>query len=429
MYPSIIIMSIFTEQIDTATEGLLEESVKVQIKNSKNIYTKEELSAMLDAFEELGYEDIDFNDTAAFDFNDIEKLNETSSIDNSKTKLQVIYKSLLVAGILTKSLNDHLDNNQDMTVGIVDHKNAYYDNVKVYKEQEVQSLLDIYISSNQTSIEEFDLNKISLEEVKKNIYDENGNVRSWLLTASFSNYLLTSPDAADIVVPITIYDYYADIIEPYELSLLIDALLALNDGMDEDVLVSFNEEIPSVEVREIVLNSTIMLATITNKILDYGANRDDEFYVSNRNITISTDHNSHEKICIVSKGELLALFAALDTMSFVDDSGNVTTADKSLKIPKINIQTIALNYNSNNMDLLFNSEIITYRMSKTMVKYLSKEGALQIVNLFLSLNGGGTVEITQEYLYELLTMEYAITDVVSKDDMLLVARYFANTYM
>ena len=43
MYPSIIIMSIFTEQIDTATEGLLEESVKVQIKNSKNIYTKEEL--------------------------------------------------------------------------------------------------------------------------------------------------------------------------------------------------------------------------------------------------------------------------------------------------------------------------------------------------------------------------------------------------
>ena len=125
----------------------------------------------------------------------------------------------------------------------------------------------------------------------------------------------------------------------------------------------------------------------------------------------------------------MALFAALDTMSFVDDSGNVSTADKSLKIPKINIQTIALNYNSNNMDLLFNSEIITYRMSKTMVKYLSKEGALQIVNLFLSLNGGGTVEITQEYLYELLTMEYAITDVVSKDDMLLVARYFANTYM
>ena len=81
------------------------------------------------------------------------------------------------------------------------------------------------------------------------------------------------------------------------------------------------------------------------------------------------------------------------------------------------------------MDLLFESEIITYRMSKTMVKYLSNNGALQFVNLFLSLNGGGSVEITQAYLYELLAMEFALTDVVSKDNMLLVANYFAKNYI
>lgn len=427
MYPSIIIMSVFSTQIDEATEGLIEESVKVQIKNTKNIYTKEELSAMLDAFEELGYEDIDFANTDGLDFNDIETLNDVSKMDSNKTKLQVVYKSLLVAGILTKSLNDHLENNQDMSVGIITHKNAYYDNVKVYKEQEVQSLLDIYISSNQTSIEEFDLNKISLEEVKYNIYDEYGNVRSWLLTASFSHYLLNSEETKDVVVPITIYDYNADIIEPFELSLLIDALLALDDGQDAESLVSFNEEIPSPEVREVVLNSTIMRATITKKILEYGNNRNDEFFVSNRNITVSTDYASHDEICYISKEELIALFAGLDGMVIVDDSGNESSKDKTFTIPKMNIQTIIKNYNANMMDKLFESEIITYRMSKTMVKYLSNDGALQIVNLFLSSSGiEGSVEITQEYLYELLSKEYQLTDVIEKEDMMLVAEYFAK---
>ena len=428
MYPSIIIMSVFTTQIDDATEGLIEESVKVQIKNTKNIYTKEELSAMLDAFEELGYDDIDFSSTEGLDFNDIETLNDVSTVDPNKTKLQVVYKSLLVAGILTKSLNDHLDNNQDMTIGIVAHKNAYYDNVKVYKEQEVQSLLDIYVSSNQTSIEEFDINKISLEEVKKNVYDEYGNVKSWLLTATFSNYLLTSDETRDIIVPITVYDYNADIIEPYELSLLIDALMALDDGTDDEALVSFNEEIPSPEVREIALESTIMRATITKKILEYGQNKDDEFFVSSNNIIISTDYSTHKEICYVKKQELISLFAALDEMTFVDDSGNISSKDKTFTIPKINIQTIVLNHNAGIMDKLFESEIVTYRMSKTMVKYLSNPGRIEIVNLFLSLDGSGTVDISQEYLFELLSEEFAMTDVVSKDEMILVAKYFANHY-
>ena len=68
-------------------------------------------------------------------------------------------------------------------------------------------------------------------------------------------------------------------------------------------------------------------------------------------------------------------------------------------------------------------------MSKTMVKYLSNDGALQIVNLFLSSNGiEGSVEITQEYLYELLSKEYQLTDVIEKEDMMLVAEYFAKIY-
>ena len=352
IYDSYLVMYIFSDKLDTSIVDLIKENVLAQIKDNKKVYPKDELVSLVDAINELEITSLD--NLSNFDFNNISSFNNTSITDNSKTKLNVIYKSLLVGGIMTKTIND-ITLKPDAF--LVDHPLAYQTDIEIYKENEISSLIDILDGVN---VDSFELADVNLSLVKDAIYYEPTNATSsYILVATISKELSAHNG---VVIPLRTIDENvttSNVIKPLELHKLLTSceLLMGNDDLSTWTIDTSAISLPAAAVREQVSESEIVRASITEMIA--ATNQDDEdleVWVNKEHCEMVKDVNNND-IVVVDKEEMIDMFNALEILD--DGTG------KQFIIPSFTITSI-IKYASH-MDVLYECDAVKYRVCDVLL--------------------------------------------------------------
>ncbi|MCH5148498.1 MAG: hypothetical protein J1G05_03940 [Clostridiales bacterium] len=385
IYRSQIIQYIFSNQIDTALDGNIDSSVLGYIKKGSRNYALNDVAAFIDAIKELGIED--FSNMEGFSLSDIGNLNDESSLDPEKTRLDVIYNSLIIAGVITKNLYDGL-NSGSISDKEIDHPKAYETDVAIYRIDEIESIFSLFENIGDIDEDyEFDINSVDLVKASERLYDENGDTHSYLIAVTISVVLL---DNEDFIIPVSVLDEYECIL-PQELARVLNVFVVLSDGQDIDDLENFEiTEIPQDEkVREDLYSSEILRARITYDLGEQSSGQ--SVYITNeyRYIRTAVDTNGITR-WIITYDELKSLVEALDYIQ--NDE-----AESVFEIPKFTIDDI-LGYDKDTLEKLLQSDILSYKISECMLKermvltYLSAYGILPEEKRPIDLSTGGFVE-------------------------------------
>lgn len=347
IYDSYVIMYIFSDKLDTSIDGMINDSVLTQIKDNQKVYPKNELVALVDAINELEVQSLD--ELSNFDFKDVASFNNTSVSDTSKTKLNVIYASNIIGGVITKTIND-ITSGADAF--LVDHPHAYQDDIAIYKESEISTLIDVL---DGVDIEAFDVANVNLAKVKAAIYDETtSTTSSYLLVATLSKEI-SAHDG--VVLPKDVIDNSittSSIVTPYELKELLNAfeLLLGTDDLSDWSVDTQHVKLPSAEIREDVSRSVILRASITKMIAE--TNQEDEELEVWINIehSIKTKDVNNNDIIVVLQDEMVDMFNALEVLD--DGSG------QQFIIPAFTLTSV-IKYQAS-MDVLYECDAVKYRV-------------------------------------------------------------------
>lgn len=382
IYRSIIIQYVFSNELDKALEGNIEKDVVSYIKNGSRNYALSDVAAFIDAVKELGIED--FSQMEGFDLANVGNLNNSSSRDPEKTRLDVIYASRITAGVITKQLRDGL-NSGGISEKEIDHPKAYTDGVKIYKQSEIESIYTVF-GDTQAFDEnfEFDIKDVDLGLIKDQLYDENGDTHSYLLASAISAILI---DNENFVIPVDVLDE-AGCIQPRESARVLNVFIALSEGKDLDDMENWEiTEIPKDEnVRKDLVESAILRARVTG---DIGEQSEDPVYVSLDCVTISLDTGNQPRR-IISESEFGALINALDNIKSDEESS-------VFEMPKFTLEDI-LSYDEETLELLLKSDIVTYKLSECLLReqkardYLELNGMQPDKKKPIDLRDGSTVE-------------------------------------
>lgn len=388
IYESIIVVSLFSNELDNAIEGLVSTNVLDygNVKDENGRYTKQEVSALVDAINVIGIESMD--DIATTDF----------SIKKIKDNIDIIYNSTLIAGVFAKQLKDTMNSTSILN----DHPYAYIsDNVDIYHKHEITSLLDIL---NDKDVDNISMNDISLDNIRKAIYDQNNLLvptSSYILVATLSNNIFNSIDNGTdniVVVPLNSIDVVNSnltTIKPEKLAELLYSLKALGiTSLDDENGInvtnylylpkqgSFDSENPEADRRETIIASDIMRATITKMIATIENNKTDKQSINinlenieTENASFIKDHKGNE-IVVICKEQLEAIFTALDV--FVSDPD----AQNKLEIASFNSLSDILLV-KDNLDQLYAADPFKYRISNLLSSLSldsSEQSTYNIVN-------------------------------------------------
>ncbi len=170
LYGSVIIKYAVAKQLDTAiTDTVVDSAVKnsdlakeTDVIDSTNYkyYLESEVSSMISSLNELGITNIDgINADVVKD--SVLNLNGTATTDNTKTKLNVLYGSVIIKYAVAKQLDtaitdtvvDSAVKNSDLTK---DTDVIEATNYKYYKEAEISSIISSLKELNITSLDDVD---------------------------------------------------------------------------------------------------------------------------------------------------------------------------------------------------------------------------------------------------------------------------------
>lgn len=346
-----IVTGIITKQIDKSlTPDVIDSNVRKDIKGTRLSYSAEEISALVNALDELDM--TEFSDFETVDFSDkINGLKEASVNKNEKdkTKLDVIYRSDIVAGVLTKSVKDTFD---DSDGALVYHSAAERSDLAVLKQQEIDSLITLL---GAVDLENFDVGTLSLEIVKQQLGSGKGKPKSYLIAANFTATLVKN---AALYVPDSVYS--DKLIDNGEAINFIDALMALqgkrpvNEWTVEDDMI-----LPDEGNRELILQSEIMCATFSHYIFTNESNNGILF--SKASVDLNSSRvtelgKTTEKLPIICNEQLSALFNIIESC----------TEDSELKIPSFN-SIAAIKTLSGEVDNLYNFDVTRYNISDVIL--------------------------------------------------------------
>ncbi len=365
VYPSVIISSMVTEELDKAfTASIINSSVRDAMKNEKGIYTKAELSACIDALNVLalseGQKPSELLKNVSFA--------DLKNIAGTPEKLSTLYRSGLVAGSITKSIQNAVSSNSMLS----DHVKAYEKrnggNLKefsVYREIEVQTLMNLLGEDKEVGAFELE----SASAIKANLADENGRIKSYLLAASLTENLIGKESLA---VPESVVGFADGIIAPNELNALLDAFTAL---YGDEPLGSWNaefERVPTPEQYEKVLGSVVIRATLTRTVCTENSG---ELLVSASSVNIenrvikdsvlgSLALSPTERVSVVAKEQLQAVLDVL----------NVFGKDGSFALPRVTSQTVneLSGMSDGDLNIYLKCDVLRFRVSgviKDMVAY------------------------------------------------------------
>lgn len=358
LYDSLIVRNKITLELDSV---FTEELVDGQIVNFVKIggyYTYDELKALSDAANALGITATDgFNKD---EFDSIGRFKDTVA-GTDETVLQVIYRSDIVAGIITKNVAEIIESN----VELCDHPYAFRTDIKVYRESEIETLANLY--ENLDSIE-----KLDFKNLADYIYDD-GETKSYILVGSVSEQLFTSKA---LIVPHTVVEVVGGkkYVTPLETMRFVDAFNALLDtgSYDFDNIGGFNEdtvlEIPEQSVRTRLFDSEIIRARIVwqlRKMNDGGV-----LAVGSTNGSVVVDQRTAEysgvgRTATVSAEQLEYLAAALEVIK-----GN----GAAFEMPDIDIMELTRK-DVNDVEKVLRSDLIRYRVVEAL-----KDGGYPVAN-------------------------------------------------
>lgn len=292
-YASNIIKNDLTIELDKSLDGNVDVSV-ITASKAGGYYKHSEIGALSDAINQLDLNS--FEELENYDATDVKFLNDESETHPGSTRLDVLYESLIVAGLITDSVRYSI---QTGNGALVDHAGAYRKDVKVYKKNEIQALASLL---GENEVESYKLNAVS--ELKPYVApDSEGEPESYLVAATVSKNLFGK---GNLVIPESCVQ--GGVIAAHELVLLIDAYSALNgDGSLDGWDVGTNMVLPSPENRESVINSTIMRATMTYFIVD----KNNQVVISRSHVTAENDCNG-KAVAVICEEQLSALFDLLE---------------------------------------------------------------------------------------------------------------------
>lgn len=359
-----IVTGIVTKQIDNALgEDLIERGVKNQIKGNSQAYSKEEISVLVDALDELGLDD--FNRFETVKINDIRGSSQNAP---GKTKLDVIYESDILVGVITKKVKD----------ACIENENLYYHNsanrldLSVLKHKEINALLELI---GENDIDDFDLNTVSLSKVRNQLWNNDLHAGrlpnkdsapdSYLISVNVTKSLVKNDS---LYVPSSIYAN--DLVNVVEQLSFISALEALQSDGSFDLEVDDYIKLPENEERATILESEIMRATFSHHVFTENTGSNVVFIKTNIDVTSSrmVDRNGQtekaEKLAVISIEQLNALFNVLDACLTED-------ADKKLKIPSFNkIEDVEVNQ----VSALSAFDVTRYNLSEIIMRALGYKG-------------------------------------------------------
>lgn len=317
-HSSEIIWHNITAELDKVlVADLIEISVRDSIKTSSRsgfkVYSSTEISNLVEAFKVLGIESIDklkehnFSET-------IKNLNEPSG--TGEPKLKTLYRSDIVAGVLTKTIKETFASS-----GLAYHTSAERSDVAVLKEQEIEALISLLGGDELGNL---NVKNLSLAIIKDQLADEEGNTRSYLIAANFTKTVIENEN---LFVPSSVYNN--QIITPAESVSFIDAINALMHGDNSlgSWDVSNSMVLPDGEARAKILESAIMRATFSQTIF---SNNDSAAFAATDIIVVDRIGAAQAKIAVISAEQLEALFDIIAKL------GN-----GELKIPPLEFGSIA----------------------------------------------------------------------------------------
>lgn len=355
IYRSNIIKYIFSGEIDKALADAVDEVVITQIKGGRKTYPQQDIADFIDAAREIDI--TDFDSLTNFDFAEMGDITSSSHLhpDSGETRLDVIYASRIAAGVITKSLYNAL--NSDNTSGVrVDHSKAYEQNIRIYKQSEVESIFDVF-----GQLEDFDIEKVNLKKVSESLYDEFGNTHSYLIAAVISKVFV---DNENFIIPVDVLDDEGCIL-PRESALIISVFGDLSEGQDLEDLENWEiDEIPGGETRKNLFASGIMRARITYDLGIESNESGKPVFVSPDCVKITKDTKG-ATILIISEEELNALAAALDNIQRSDDESAFSI--------HITFNELA-SYDEKTLKLMLESDIMYY----TICECLLENSAVQL---------------------------------------------------
>ncbi len=296
VYASGIFAGVLTKQLDDAlNEDLIDSAVRAKIKKG-NLYPKSEVSALLAAFEEMGMTTTD--DLKTYDFAVLSGFGDPSSSQSGRTRLDVLYDSDIVGGVITHAVRDGIAESEG---ALCDHKSAYRAEIGILKKSEMEALVTL---SGGGNVKDCDVGEMSLTEIRAFVEaDGEGNPQSYLVAASLSGNLLRN---ANLVVPAEIID--DGMIECGELCRFLDAFLVLRaDTALDDWNVEEDMRVPESSARRVVTGSIVMRATLSRKIVELN----DGMVMAKDSVAFGKDGRG-AAIAVISEEQLLAFFTALD---------------------------------------------------------------------------------------------------------------------
>lgn len=175
LYDSIIIKSAISNSLDESlTKDLIDDNIResdaVRDSQYEEIYSYDEISRFIKSIKGMGF-GFSFDSTQEFDFAD---LNEE------------IYESILVKGIFTTQINNEIAKGN---IGIKTHTKAYNEELRIkhrlylYNWGEIQLLIDLL---GGKSIEEFEVESLTISQIKAISFDENGEYKSYIFAATLT---------------------------------------------------------------------------------------------------------------------------------------------------------------------------------------------------------------------------------------------------
>ena len=353
-----IVRGIITKKIDAAITdgegGIIDTNVKTQIKNKEykgGVYTAAEVKNLVYALDEFGMDD--FNVLSGYDFSEnMKNLSGPSKADSEVTKLSVIYRSDLVAGILTKTIKDTFQKSS-----LVYHPSAERADLAVVKEKELNSLISLL---GNRSLGDFNVNDLSMSNIRNQLApesDKSSAPNSYLIAANFAK---TATGNEMLYVPSSVYR--DNIITPAEAVKFIDAIIALQG--ESQTLGSWNVDasmiLPDSDDRAKVLASDIMRATFSHTVFTLNSG------VAFSQSKIRPDSRAGataERIAVISSAQLEYLFEIIESIG----------GSKQLSIPVFSNPAAILS-SPVSLDLLCNFDATRYSISQLLISLGGKAG-------------------------------------------------------
>ena len=349
IYVSHIISYVISNEIDKALDGAIETQVANYLKDGRSSYPLQEIAALINAVNEIGV--TDFGDLADFTLSTIGDLNGPAIHDPAQTRLAYIYFSRIVGGVITKGVYDSL-NSGEISDTVIDHSKAYEEDVRIYRLEEIESI--IYVLGD---LENIDINEADLGKISECLYNENGVTKSYLLAAAASEIFKNSNN---FIIPVDVLDEESCVL-PRESALVIDVFLDIYKDKGFDEIEEWEiTEIPRGETRTKMISSEIMRATLTDLLAYENFDKNKEVYVSRKHVKSVLDI-SGEVRRIISEAEFAALTDALDAL-YGD------TARDVFEIPTFRLDEI-VNYNETTLEKILQSDILLHRLSESLLGY------------------------------------------------------------